>query len=65
MCTIVVRTARRLKTSQSKEKGVELQTLPDAQSPVPSANLEQQELIALIHEAVGNLSETLREAIGV
>ena len=63
--TIVVRTARRLKTSQSKEKGTELQILPDAQSPAPSANLEQKELIALIHEAVGNLSETLREAISL
>ena len=61
--TIVVRTARRLKASHLREKEVELQTLPDAQSPVPSANLEQRELIALIHEAVGNLSKTLREAM--
>jgi RNA polymerase sigma factor (sigma-70 family) len=63
--TIVVRTARRLKTSQAKKKNAELQTLPDAKSPVPSADLEQRELAALIHEAVRNLSETLREALSL
>lgn len=63
--TIVIRTAKRLKISQSKEKELELQIQPNTQSEVPSANLEQQELIALIHEAVRNLSETLREAISL
>src|SRR4030042_95713 len=63
--TIVVRTASRLKTAQSKEKVAELQTLPDAQSIEPCANLEQWELVVLIHEAVGNLSEILREAISL
>lgn len=58
--TIVVRTARRHKAKKAKEKGVELQALPDAQSAAPSDSLEQQELSVLIHEAVGNLSETLR-----
>ena len=61
--TIVVRTARRQKGKTSKENGTELQTLPDAQSSPPGAKLEQQELIALIHEAVGHLSENLREAV--
>ena len=61
--TIVVRTARRQKAKTSKENGAKLKTLPDAQSPPPGANLEQQELAALIHEAVGHLSETLREAV--
>ena len=63
--TIVVRTARRSKAMKSKKIEVELQSLPDAQSPAPSAHLEQQDLIALIHEAVGNLSEILREAISL
>lgn len=63
--TIVVRTARHLMTSRSKKKSVELKTLPDAQPQSPSANLEQHELITLIHEAVANLSETLREAISL
>lgn len=61
--TIVIRTARRQKAKTAKENGTELQTLPDAQSPPPGAHLERQELVALIHEAVGHLSETLREAV--
>ena len=61
--TIVVRTARRHNATKSRQNGVELQTLPDARSSAPGVHLEQQELAALIHEAVGHLSETLREAI--
>jgi len=61
--TIVVRTARRQKAKTSKENGIELQTLPDAETSPPGVNLEQQELVALIHEAVGHLSENLREAV--
>jgi RNA polymerase sigma factor (sigma-70 family) len=63
--TVVVRTARRLKTAQARKNGVELQTQPDAQTAAPSDHLEQQEFAALIHEAVGNLSETLREAMAL
>jgi RNA polymerase sigma factor (sigma-70 family) len=63
--TIVVRTARRLRTAQARKNGVELQVQPDTQSPAPSSQLEQQELAALIHEAVGSLSETLREAMAL
>jgi RNA polymerase sigma factor (sigma-70 family) len=63
--TIVVRTARRLKAVKSKEKKVELQTLPDNESPAPNVSLEQREMAALIHEAVGNLSESLREAMSL
>lgn len=63
--TIVVRTARRLKTAKSKEHRLEVQGLADAESAAPSDHLEQQELLALIHEAVGNLSETLREAMSL
>lgn len=61
--TIVVRTARRLKAKTSKGNGAELQIQPDGKSPPPGADLEQQELVALIHEAVEHLSENLREAV--
>jgi len=61
--TIVVRTARRQKAKTSKGNGVELQTLLDDGALPPGANLERRELAALIHEAVGHLSETLREAV--
>ena len=37
--------------------------MPDVKSSSPGADLEQRELVALIHEAVGRLSETLREAV--
>jgi RNA polymerase sigma factor (sigma-70 family) len=61
--TIVVRTARRLKAKTSKENGAELQMQPDGKSSSPGAHLERQELVVLIHEAVGHLSENLREAV--
>jgi RNA polymerase sigma factor (sigma-70 family) len=63
--TIVIRTASRYKAKKSKEDRVDLQTLPDAQIPAPSANLEQQELVVLVHEAIESLSETLRESIAL
>jgi len=61
--TIVVRTARKQKAKTSKENGAELKTLPDAGALPPGADLERRELVSLIHEAVGHLSETLREAV--
>jgi RNA polymerase sigma factor (sigma-70 family) len=61
--TIVIRTARRQKARTSMENGAELQIQPDGKSPPPGADLERQELVALIHEAVGHLSENLREAV--
>ena len=61
--TIVVRKARGQKAKTSKENGAELQALPDGKSSPPGADLERQELAALIHEAVGHLSENLREAV--
>jgi len=61
--TIVVRTARRQKAKKSKENGTGLQHFPDAAALPPDADLEQRELAALIHEAVGHLSEALREAV--
>jgi RNA polymerase sigma factor (sigma-70 family) len=60
---IVIRTARRQKAKTSRESGAELQAQPDVKSPPPGADLERQELVALIHEAVGHLSENLREAV--
>jgi RNA polymerase sigma factor (sigma-70 family) len=63
--TIVMRTAGRLKKAKPKENGVELHTLPDAQSAPPGADLEQRELTALVHQAVRNLSENLREAMSL
>ena len=63
--TIVIRTAGRLKSTKSKQNGLDAQMLPDSQSPTPSAHLEQQELAALIHETVSHLSESLREAMSL
>src|SRR4030042_672972 len=61
--TIVVRTARRQKAKTSKENGTGFQNLSDAGALPPDDALERRELAALIHEAVGHLSETLREAV--
>jgi RNA polymerase sigma-70 factor (ECF subfamily) len=61
--TIVVHTARRQKAKISSENGAELQIRPNGKSLPPGADLERQELAALIHEAVGRLSESLREAV--
>jgi RNA polymerase sigma factor (sigma-70 family) len=63
--TIVVRTAGRLQATRSKQNGAELHTLPDAKSPPPGVDLEQREVTALIHQAVRNLSQTLREAMSL
>lgn len=61
--TIVVRTARRLKTASSTRHKTEPQPAPDAQTP--GQRLEQQELAALIREAVGSLPAILREAVSL
>jgi RNA polymerase sigma factor (sigma-70 family) len=61
--TIVVRTARKLRAKTAKENGAELQARPDGKASPPGADLERQEIVALIHEAVGHLSENLREAV--
>ncbi len=63
--TIVIRTARRISKARSKENNIEPQRQSDTRPPSPSSRLEQQELANLIHEAVGTLSESLREAISV
>lgn len=62
--TIVIRKAGRLKVVKSKESRIE-PSQPDYHSSTPEVHLEQQELVALIHEAVSHLSETLREAISL
>jgi RNA polymerase sigma factor (sigma-70 family) len=63
--TIVIRTANRLKKASLKNSKLEPQTLPDTKSPTPSDNLEQRELVALIHDAMSKLSEPLREAMSL
>jgi RNA polymerase sigma factor (sigma-70 family) len=63
--TIVLRTAQRHKAAKSKASGAELDRLPGDRSAPPGAHLEQQELAALIHEAVASLSATLREAMSL
>ena len=63
--TIVLRTARRHKAAKSKAGGAKLNRLPGGRSAPPGAHLEQQELAALIHEAVASLSATLREAMSL
>ncbi len=63
--TIVLRKARRYKAGKSKAGGAKPEKQPAGRSAAPSAHLEQQELAALIHEAVASLSETLREAISL
>ncbi len=61
--TIVVRMAKRLATARSKENLTRPQA--HAGTPSPGTHLEQQELAALIQEATGTLSESLREALSL
>ncbi len=63
--TIVVRTARRFRHASSVRKRIEPHAPTDAETASPGENLEQQELAALIREAVGSLPATLREAISL
>ncbi|MHC4582641.1 MAG: RNA polymerase sigma factor, partial [Planctomycetota bacterium] len=63
--TIVVRTARRRKAAISRDKGLDADSLPDGRSEAPAERLEQRELAALLHEAVENLSQSLREAVSL
>ena len=50
---------------KARDKGLDADSLPDGRSEAPPARLEQRELAALLHEAVENLSQTLREAISL
>jgi len=63
--TIVLRTAKRLTATRSKKNSIALKTQHGAESPTPSDYLEQQEIAALIQEAVSHLSENLREAMSL
>ncbi len=62
---IAVRTAKRLLTASSVRNGLEPRELPDSEPFAPSERLEQQELAALVREAVGSLPPRLREAISL
>ena len=61
--TIVLRTARRLLTSNSKAKINSIEAPSTDISLSPQQSLEQKELAVLIHEAVACLPEILREAM--
>ena len=63
--TIVVRTAKRLATARHKRNQLERRGLPNPETDAPTARLEQQELAALIQEAVGSLPAMLREALSL
>ena len=62
--TIVIRTAKRMATSQSKDKRIGPQSR-DETFQTPQEHLEQQELSVLMHEAVETLSGNLREAMSI
>ena len=63
--TIVIRTAERRKTTMSRDRSLGAEVLHDDPSETPSTHLERRELATLIHEAVGNLTADLREAISL
>jgi RNA polymerase sigma-70 factor (ECF subfamily) len=58
--TIVIRNA-----TKSKARSIKPPRPPDLGVQSPSEKLEQQELAVLIHEAVGTLDETYREALSL
>ena len=61
--TIVVRTAIRLKTSQSKRKDKELEASSKTWAFVSGDVLEERELVVQIRESVEELPDILREAV--
>ncbi len=63
--TIAVRTAQRLAAARRKRNQVERQKQPDSQAHAPASRLEREELAGLIHQAVGTLPATLREALSL
>ncbi len=63
--TIVLRTARRIKAASSAPKSIVPEALSDAEAAAPGERLEQQELAAMIREAVGSLPAILREVISL
>jgi RNA polymerase sigma factor (sigma-70 family) len=63
--TITVRTARRLQKSASTPKPAASAVPPVAEARAPGERLEQQELAALVHEAVRALPPPLRQAVSL
>jgi len=63
--TIVIRTAQCMKTAKPPRTGLEPEQFADVDASSPGTELEQREIAALVHKAVANLSETLREAISL
>ncbi len=58
--TIVIR-----KAAKSKTRSIKPPRLPEAQAATPGDDLEQRELAVLVHEAVGTLDQTHREALSL
>jgi RNA polymerase sigma factor (sigma-70 family) len=64
--TITARTARRLKAALAVQNGAQRRAPVEAQEEwAPDARLEQQELAALVQEAVRSLPPILREAVSL
>ncbi len=61
--TIVVRTARRLKSTAAKNATA--MRAPESRPQTPGMRLEQQEAAALVHEAVRSLPPMLREVVSL
>ncbi|UCD52245.1 MAG: sigma-70 family RNA polymerase sigma factor [Phycisphaerales bacterium] len=61
--TIVIRTARRIQ--RTKTAPPETRRGESSFAPAPAAQIERNELALMLHEAVGGLSPSLREAIGL
>jgi len=53
------------KAAKAKARSIKPAKPSDSYAPAPGERLEQQELAALIHEAVGTLDETYREALSL
>jgi len=62
---IVIRTARRMRKAASGSSGFDPEAQPDPEAAMPAQRLEQQELVALIREAVEGLPAMLREAVSL
>jgi RNA polymerase sigma-70 factor (ECF subfamily) len=63
--TIVLRTARRLKAAGAAPRTTPSWPPSEGEVETPHVKLEQQELAALVREAVGRLPQILREAVSL
>lgn len=63
--TIATRTTKRLKTQKRERNILDSSTLDNPGDEDVCTRLEKNEIATLVHEAVGTLSQTLREAISL